>query len=120
MAETYSHSRLSNFENCPLKFQYRYILKIPSETESIEAFVGSAEFGFTGEEKHQVVLTSPSLVLAEAIATDGSRITGRCSYDLRLLARHGITLLGVSRQGKRFRDRVRKLKIGRASCRERV
>jgi putative RecB family exonuclease len=40
VAEIYSHSRLSSFENCPLKFQYRYVLKIPSETESIEAFVG--------------------------------------------------------------------------------
>ncbi len=36
----YSHSRLSSFENCPKQFEFRYILKIPSETESIEAFVG--------------------------------------------------------------------------------
>jgi putative RecB family exonuclease len=36
----YSHSRLSNFENCPKKFHFRYILKTPVETEGIEAFVG--------------------------------------------------------------------------------
>ena len=36
----YSHSRLSNFENCPKKFHYRYVLRIPSEFESIEGFVG--------------------------------------------------------------------------------
>jgi putative RecB family exonuclease len=36
----YSHSRLSSFEDCPRKFQYRYVLRIPAETESIEAFVG--------------------------------------------------------------------------------
>jgi putative RecB family exonuclease len=36
----YSHSRLSSFENCPRKFQFRYVLRIPSETEGIEAFVG--------------------------------------------------------------------------------
>ena len=36
----YSHSRLSSFENCPKQFEFRYVLKIPSETESIEAFVG--------------------------------------------------------------------------------
>jgi putative RecB family exonuclease len=40
VAEIYSHSRLSSFEDCPLKFQYRYVLKIPAETESVEAFVG--------------------------------------------------------------------------------
>jgi putative RecB family exonuclease len=36
----YSHSRLSNFENCPKAFHYRYILEIPSEKEGIEAFMG--------------------------------------------------------------------------------
>ena len=36
----YSHSRLASFENCPKQFEFRYIQKIPSETESIEAFVG--------------------------------------------------------------------------------
>ena len=38
--EVYSHSRLSSFENCPQKFQYRYVWKIPAESESIEGFVG--------------------------------------------------------------------------------
>lgn len=40
MSQVFSHSRLTSFENCPKKFQYRYVLKIPSDTESIEAFVG--------------------------------------------------------------------------------
>jgi len=40
VAETYSHSRLSSFEDCPRKYQYRYLMKIPSETESVEGFVG--------------------------------------------------------------------------------
>jgi putative RecB family exonuclease len=36
----YSHSRLSSFENCPKQFEFRYIQKIPSESEGVEAFVG--------------------------------------------------------------------------------
>jgi putative RecB family exonuclease len=36
----FSHSRLSAFENCPRQYRYRYIEKIPVETEGIEAFVG--------------------------------------------------------------------------------
>ena len=40
MSEIYSHSRLSSFESCPKKFYYRYVLKLPVETESIEAFAG--------------------------------------------------------------------------------
>jgi len=40
MSTLYSHSRLSSFENCKKQFHFRYVLKIPAETEGIEAFVG--------------------------------------------------------------------------------
>ena len=36
----YSHSRISCFENCPKQFHYRYVLRLPAESESIEAFAG--------------------------------------------------------------------------------
>jgi putative RecB family exonuclease len=38
--QIYSHSRLATFEDCPKRFEYRYVLKIPTHTEGIEAFVG--------------------------------------------------------------------------------
>lgn len=38
----YSHSRLSTFENCPLKFKFQYIDKLKTEIEeSVESFLGS-------------------------------------------------------------------------------
>ena len=40
LGTVYSHSRLSNFETCPKRFHYRYVLRIPADTESIEAFMG--------------------------------------------------------------------------------
>jgi putative RecB family exonuclease len=40
MSTLYSHSRLSSFENCKKQFHFRYVLKIPAESEGIEAFVG--------------------------------------------------------------------------------
>jgi len=41
MVKRYSHSKLSTFEQCPIKFKYRYIDKIPIEFEkTIEAFLG--------------------------------------------------------------------------------
>ena len=36
----YSHSRLSSFENCPLQYRYRYVDRIRTGFESIEAFMG--------------------------------------------------------------------------------
>ena len=42
MPKIYSHSRLSTFEQCPLKFKYRYIDKIIPEIEkTIEIHLGS-------------------------------------------------------------------------------
>ena len=86
-------------------------LVLEGNPKSIEAFLGAAQLDFAGKEKHEVGLTSDSLSLIEVIVPEGSRINGRSSHDLQLLTRHGITLLGVSRQGQRFRDRVRKLPI---------
>ena len=36
----YSHSRLSSFENCPKQFEFRYVLKVKTDTEGIEAYLG--------------------------------------------------------------------------------
>lgn len=38
--KTYSHSRLKTFEQCPLKFRFKYIDKIPEVKQSIEAHLG--------------------------------------------------------------------------------
>ncbi len=38
--DLYSHSRLSSYENCPRQFRYRYIEKIETQREGVEAFVG--------------------------------------------------------------------------------
>jgi putative RecB family exonuclease len=38
--EIFSHSRLASFEDCPRKFHFRYVQKVPAESESIEAFLG--------------------------------------------------------------------------------
>lgn len=43
MSKIYSHSKLSAFEQCPLKFKFRYIDKIPRPLETtIEAHLGSS------------------------------------------------------------------------------
>jgi RecB family exonuclease len=36
----YSHSRIDSFEKCAKKFHFRYVLELPADSESIEAFVG--------------------------------------------------------------------------------
>ncbi|WEX08823.1 SLC13 family permease [Chelativorans sp. AA-79] len=83
---------------------------LEGDPKSIEAFIGTAGLDTPGTEKHGG-LTGKSLTLIEAIVPDNARMVGRTALDLRLLYRRGVTLLGVSRQGQRFRERVRRLPI---------
>ncbi len=78
--------------------------------QGIEAFLGSAGLEYAGAQKHGGV-AGDTLDLVEVVVPADARIAGRSALDVRLLYRHGVTLLGVSRQGRRFRDRVRKLEI---------
>jgi len=49
--------------------------------------------------------------LIEMVVPRGARIEGRSVGSLRLSSRRGATLLGVSRRGRRFTERVRRLTI---------
>lgn len=84
---------------------------VEGEPKAIEAFMGQAELEFAGSEKHSGGVVSGGLALTEAIVPEDSRIVGRTARSLRLLYQHSVTLLGVSRNGQRFSDRVRLLPI---------
>jgi len=86
-------------------------LVVEGEPKSIEAFMGQAVLEFSGSEKHAGRVTSGGLTLTEAIVPEGARIAGRTARSIKLLYNHSVTLLGVSRNGKRFTDRVRLLTI---------
>ena len=78
--------------------------------QAIEQFIGSTGLEYAGGEKHQGV-TSETRELLEVVVPEGARIAGRSADNLKLLRQHEVTLLGVSRNGKRFHDRVRELRI---------
>ena len=84
------------------------LIVIEANAEHIDAFVGSFKLEYVGSEKYDSQVAE-GLELIEAVVPENARIEGRSALSLRLLYRHGVTLLGVSRKGKTFRDRVRKL-----------
>ena len=86
------------------------VIVLEGAPQGIEQFLGAAGLQAAGSEKHGGV-AGDSLELVEVVVPQGARIEGRSALDVRLLYRHGVTLLGVSRRGRRFRDRVRKLQI---------
>jgi di/tricarboxylate transporter len=85
-------------------------LVLEGNTKNIEAFIGAAELSAPGQDKHGG-LTGMSMTLVEAVVPQDSRLIGRTAHELRLIQRRGVTLLGLSRQGRRFRERVRNLPV---------
>ncbi|MFX0541531.1 SLC13 family permease [Roseovarius sp. S4756] len=86
-------------------------LVVEGEPKSIETFMGQSGLEFAGSEKHEGGVTARGLEITETIVPDGARIQNRTARSVQLLKRHSVTLLGVSREGRRFRDRVRLLPI---------
>ncbi|MEE8228115.1 MAG: SLC13 family permease [Kiloniellales bacterium] len=83
------------------------VLVVQAGPEAIEKFAGSHGLDYVDTPGF---LKSGDLELMEVVVPQGARIEGRSAMSLRLLQRHGIHLLGVSRQGQRLRERVRRLK----------
>ena len=86
------------------------VVVLEGGARNIESFLGGAGLRYAGSDKHGGV-ASDTVDLVEVVVPRDARIAGRSALDVRLLYRHAVTLLGVSRQGTRFRDRVRKLEI---------
>ncbi len=87
------------------------VLIIEADAKSIDTFVGALGLEYVRGEIENKLLSSEDLSLSEAVVTTGARIEGRTARSLHLLDRYGVTLLGVSRQGRRFRERVRAVQI---------
>jgi len=85
------------------------ILVVEASTDAINELVGKLKLEYSDRKKSKE--PAGDMALMEMVVPRDARVEGRSAMSLYLLARHGITLLGVSRRGKRFRERVRKLEI---------
>ena len=84
-------------------------LVIEANPESIDTLLGSMGLEYVGS--GLTALQDEDLQLSELVVPPSSNLAGRSTASLRLLYRYGVALVGVSRQGVRFRDNVRQLTI---------
>lgn len=87
------------------------IMVVEAGPESIDKLVGALKLDYSDTSRDSSLLSSEDMSLREVVVPEGARITGRSAFSLKLQYRHGVTLLGISRQGKQFRERVRHLPI---------
>jgi di/tricarboxylate transporter len=87
------------------------VLVLEASPAGIDKMVGALGLEYAGQDRKGSVLDGEDLGLMEVVVPQGARIEHRSAQALQLLYRHGVNLLGVSRQGTRFRERVRRLAI---------
>jgi di/tricarboxylate transporter len=85
------------------------VLVIEASPDSLEEAIGSLGLEYVG--KGEGSLESDDLTLIEVVVRESSRLVGRSAMSLRLLYRYQVALVGVSRQGTRIRQNIRKLEL---------
>jgi di/tricarboxylate transporter len=87
------------------------VLVLQAGPEAIEKFAGAHGLDYVDTEQGPGILRGGDLELAEVVVPLGARIDKRSALSLRLLQRYSVHLLGVSRQGQRLRERVRRVVV---------
>jgi di/tricarboxylate transporter len=85
------------------------ILVLEASPDSLEEALGNLKLEYVG--KGEGILEDENLVMSEVVVQESSRLAGRSAMSVKLLYRYRVSLVGVSRQGQRFRDNVRKLAL---------
>jgi di/tricarboxylate transporter len=100
-----NNRRLKGFSSS-LELRGGDILVVEAAAEDIDRFRGVYALEFFGEKTTNEKAIG-DLQLTEVLVTPETRIVGKAAIDLRLRARRGVALLGISRKGRRFTKRVR-------------
>ena len=78
--------------------------------EAIDQFRSVMKFNYVGEWKEGMSI-SGDMSLVEVVVPRDAKIDGQKALEMGLLRQLNVTLVGVSRQGQKFYDRVRRLPI---------
>jgi di/tricarboxylate transporter len=97
--------RLPGF-SAQIELRENDLLIIEAEADDIDQFRGTLKLAYFGEKPGGETATG-DMLLMEVVVPRDSRMDGRSAISMRLRARRGIALLGISRQGRRFQKRVR-------------
>ncbi len=84
------------------------LLVVEAGPEDLERMIASLKLEHaTPPDSKLGLLSSDDVALAEVVVPPGARVAGRSAIGLGLTYRFGVHLLGVARQGKRIRERLR-------------
>jgi len=95
----------------------RYILQaedllvIEGGPEGFESFSAALKLGYVEHIKGHEILEGQNLEMAEVVIPPGARAEDRTVISLQLLRLQGVSLMGISRQGQGFREKLSSARI---------
>jgi di/tricarboxylate transporter len=84
---------------------------VEAAPEALDKLVGALDLEITSSDMAKAMLEGEDVKMVEVVVPEGAVIVGRSALTMGLLHRHAVSLLGVSRQGQHFSERVRRLTI---------
>lgn len=88
------------------------ILILQIDAENLEALVAKARLELVGSGRIiSADLQSDDVTLLEAVITANSLLVGETAFSLDLRRKHGVNLLAISRQGRRLRVRLDRIRL---------
>jgi len=91
-----------------IKLQEGDVLLVESAAEDLERLAKENQLNFVAKDRHRELVEGAQLEFIECVVQPGSALEGRSTASVQLVDRFGVWLIGVSRQGKRLRSRVRR------------
>lgn len=88
------------------------ILLLEATPDDLDKFVHDNSLELQGRpDTDKPILKNEDVSLLEAVISTDSRLIGRKLADMRLRSRYGLNILGLARQGKAMRERLRSIKL---------
>lgn len=91
-----------------IKLKEGDVLLVETAAEDLERLANENQLRFVAKDRHRELVEGAQLEFVECVVQPGSALEGRTSASVQLVDRFGVWLIGVSRQGKRLRSRVRR------------
>lgn len=91
-----------------MKIEEGDVLLVETAAENLERIANEHNLRFVAKDRHRELVQDAQLEFVECVVLPGSSLEGRTSASVQLVDRFGVWLIGVSRQGKRLRSRVRR------------
>ena len=93
------------------KIQAGDTLVVEASPEAIDEFKSALGLEYEGGKRREPKAEGEGVSLMEVVVAEGARIANRSALSVQLLRRWNVTLLGISRRGKRISERVRRATI---------